>query len=76
NEHYQSLLAEGVASTDDARRLQLFRDAEAQLNADSPSIPIYYYQSRHLVRPYVKGWRGNVMDRNPSRNLWLGAGEG
>jgi oligopeptide transport system substrate-binding protein len=76
NDRFESLLVQGVGSTDDARRLQLFRDAEAQLNADAPSIPVYYYQSRHLVRPYVQGWKGNVMDRNPSRNLWLAAGGG
>ncbi len=72
---FETLLGEAVTSTNDGRRLALFQQAEAQLNADSPSIPVYYYQSRHLVRPYVRGWQGNVMDRNPSRNLWLAAGE-
>lgn len=73
SERFESLLGEAVATPDDARRLSLFREAEAQLNEDAPAIPIYYYQSRHLVRPYVRGWLGNVMDRNPSRNLWLSA---
>ncbi|MEY4763236.1 MAG: hypothetical protein RLZZ200_3093 [Pseudomonadota bacterium] len=72
---FESLLGEAVSTGDDARRMSIFRQAEALLDEDAPSIPIYYYQSRHLVRPYVGGWLGNVMDRNPSRNLWLGAGE-
>jgi oligopeptide transport system substrate-binding protein len=73
---FESLMKSAVTSADDARRLRDFRSAEQILNQDEPFIPIYFYQSRHLVRPYVQGWHGNVMDRNPSQNLWLAAGGG
>ena len=71
---YERLLAEGVATGDNAQRQQLWRDAEVQLNADAAYIPVYYYQSRHLLRPWVQGWQSNLMDRHASRDLSITAG--
>ncbi len=68
---YEQALAEGNAIIDEPARLQALRRAEQQLNEDSPLLPVYYYQSRHLLRPTVQGFRGNVMDRHLSRDLWL-----
>lgn len=76
SEAYEALMHAAEQTPDDAARLRLYQQAEAVLNDDAPFVPVYFYQSRHLVRPYVKGWQGNVMDRNPSRNLWLAAGDG
>jgi oligopeptide transport system substrate-binding protein len=73
---YERLVARASASGDDAQRSRDYAAAEAVLNADAPFIPIYFYQSRHLLRPYVHGWQGNVMDRHLSRDLWLADGEG
>ena len=50
-------------------RLPLLQRAEAQLLATMPVIPLYYYVSRHLVRPDVTGFVDNVRDVHLSRYL-------
>ena len=52
-------------------RFQLFHQAEAILNEDAPMLPVYFYVSAHLIKPYVKGWQSNVMDRNLSRYMYI-----
>ena len=71
NANYERLIALGSTTGDAAQRAQAWQQAEAQLNADAAYIPVYYYQSRHLIRPWVKGWQGNIMDRHLSRDLWF-----
>ena len=50
-------------------RLELLRLAEERLLDQAVIIPLYYYVSRHLVRPEVRGFEDNVMDVHLSR--WL-----
>jgi oligopeptide transport system substrate-binding protein len=50
-------------------RLELLQQAEAQLLETMPVIPLYYYVSRHLVRPDVRGFTDNVRDIHLSRYL-------
>lgn len=50
-------------------RLQRLRQAEARLLETVPAIPLYYYVSRHLVRPGIGGWQDNVRDIHLSRYL-------
>jgi oligopeptide transport system substrate-binding protein len=50
----------------------LFR-AEQRLLEKHIVIPLYYYVSRHLVHPDVRGWRDNPMDIHPSRWMALAA---
>jgi oligopeptide transport system substrate-binding protein len=56
------ILHEAPATQDQAARYALFEEAERILMAEMPLIPIYVYQSKHLVRPEVKGMPGNIMD--------------
>jgi oligopeptide transport system substrate-binding protein len=74
NDRFESLLDRALASPDDAGRMALYAQAEAELNADAINLPLYFYQSRHLVRPDVRGWQDNAMDRLATRNLWLDRG--
>jgi oligopeptide transport system substrate-binding protein len=71
NANYERLIALGSATGDAQQRTQAWQQAESQLNADAAFIPVYYYQSRHLIRPWVQGWQGNITDRHLSRDLWL-----
>ncbi len=57
-----------------ARRLYL-EEAERVMLADHPSIPIYFYVSKHLVSPRVQGWGDNVLDYHYSQHLSLKAAE-
>jgi oligopeptide transport system substrate-binding protein len=45
--------------------------AERQLLADVPLIPLYFYVSKHLVAPRVRGWYDTVMNVTYSKDLSL-----
>ena len=71
NPDYDALLAEAAATTDQSRRLSLLREAERVMLNDMPLMPIYFYVSKHLVRPRVRGWSDNTLDVHLSRHLAL-----
>ncbi len=68
---YERVMAEAVRETDEAARNLLYNQAERLLDEQAPFLPIYFYQSRHLLRSYVQGWRDNANDLHPSRDLYL-----
>jgi len=64
-----ALEAAGVASgTERAAKLA---EAERQLLADVPLIPLYFYVSKHLVAARVQGWYDNVMNVTYTKDLAL-----
>jgi len=67
NPQYDALVAQAAAAADPARRRALLEQAERVLLEDLPVLPLYFYVSRHLVKPYVRGWQPNVMDHHYSR---------
>lgn len=69
NAAYDALIDRAAAERDTARRYALFAQAERMLNADAAYVPLYYYATRHLVKPFVRGWHSNIMDRNLSRYM-------
>jgi oligopeptide transport system substrate-binding protein len=71
NPAYDRLIDAAGQESDNSRRYKLFEQAERQLNDDAAYIPLYYYATRHLVKPYLRGWQSNVMDRNLSRYMYL-----
>ncbi len=54
------------------QRRRVLQQAEQLLMNDLPLIPLYYYVSRHLVKPEVEGFVPNVMDVHLSRYLTVG----
>jgi oligopeptide transport system substrate-binding protein len=38
-------------------------------------IPLYFYVSKHLVKPEVEGWQDNILNYHYSQHLSLGAAE-
>lgn len=67
NPRYDALVAQAAATPDAARRRALLEQAERVLLEDLPVLPLYFYVSKHLVKPYVRGWQPNVMDHHYSR---------
>lgn len=68
---YDALLRSARNEPDNARRYRLLAEAEARLDAEGASLPFLYYSLRHLIKPYLKGWRMNTQDRSPSRFLYV-----
>ncbi len=68
---YDALVDKASYEADPAYRRRLLQAAERQLLADLPIIPLYHYVNKHLMKPYVKGYAGNVLDHHYSKNLWI-----
>lgn len=68
---YDALLERAAVTVDAGERAKLLAQAEAKVLADVPAIPIYFYVSKHLVSPRVRGWTDNVLDYHYSKDLQL-----
>jgi oligopeptide transport system substrate-binding protein len=66
---FDALIARADAEPDEARRNALLAQAEARLLAAQPVLPLYFYTSKHLVKPWVDGFTANPLDHHASRFL-------
>jgi oligopeptide transport system substrate-binding protein len=65
-------LLDAAANTADAdARRGLLANAERTMLEDYPVIPLYFFVSKRLVKPYVVGVRPNPLDRVGSKDLSL-----
>lgn len=71
SEEYDSLITSAAAAVDTAKRRELLQNAERVMLRDHPVIPLYFYVSKHLVKPEVQGWYDNVMNVVYSKDLGL-----
>jgi oligopeptide transport system substrate-binding protein len=69
NKTYDRLIEVSTTEADSGKRMKILRDAERILMDELPIIPIYFYVSTNLVRPYVKGFDSNSRDSHPLWNL-------
>jgi oligopeptide transport system substrate-binding protein len=66
---YDRLTAAASIELDPEVRGDIMLAAEERMLAAYPMIPIYFYVSKHLVKPYVKGYEPNIMNRTHTRQL-------
>ncbi len=71
NPEYDRLLDAAQAELDLDRRAALLEQAERIMLADMPIIPIYYYVSKHMIKPWVRGHVGNIMDHDQHRRFYV-----
>jgi ABC-type oligopeptide transport system substrate-binding subunit len=64
---FDELLTAARNETDWNRNSALLRAAEQHLLNDYPVAPLYFFVSKHLVRPGVSGFEDNILDRHPTR---------
>ena len=66
---FRERLAKADAAKTEAARNAWLRAAEQNLLNAHALVPLYFYTSKHLVRPEVAGFEPNPLDRHASR--WL-----
>lgn len=66
---YDATLDAAQQETDIANRARKLMQAEALLLQDQAFMPLFFWVSGNLTRPYVKGWKGNNLDQHRSR--WI-----
>ncbi|MEX2367057.1 MAG: peptide ABC transporter substrate-binding protein [Pseudohongiellaceae bacterium] len=67
------VLHEAPRKLDTDERFELYYQAENMLMEAMPIIPIYTYQTKHLVHPSVQGMPENIMDYSNFRYVYLEA---
>jgi len=71
NSDYDSLLKQSAIEKDPNKRRQLLEQAEQTMLADYPMMPVYFYVTKRLIKPYVRGYQGNIMDHHYTKNMHL-----
>ena len=71
NAEYDKLIAEAAREPDKAKRIEILQSAERLLMEEMPIIPIYYYVSRNMVRPRVRGLYNTLQDMHPLHAIWI-----
>jgi oligopeptide transport system substrate-binding protein len=69
NPEFDALLDQAAATIDMQKRREGLEAAERVMLDDYPIIPLYYFVSKRLVKPYVLGVRPSPLDRVPSKAL-------
>jgi oligopeptide transport system substrate-binding protein len=69
NPSFDQILDRAANTADPGIRRDLLENAEKTMLADYPSIPLYFFVSKRLVKPYVQGVKPNPLDRVGSKEL-------
>ena len=70
---FDALIVQADNTADSAQRNALLAQAESRLLDQQAMLPLYFYTSKHLVKPTVHGFRANPLDHHASRFLTLDA---
>ena len=71
NPVYDAFLRLARMEMDPARRMHILQQAEAVLLEEMPVLPIYTYAINELVKPYVRGFYPDPMNRHPLKHVWI-----
>ncbi|MFL5760571.1 MAG: peptide ABC transporter substrate-binding protein [Thermomicrobiales bacterium] len=71
NDRFERLLAQAAAEPNEAKRIDLYAQAQQLLLDDGVVMPLYYDVSYTLVRPYVKGLDVTAIGILGFEHIWL-----
>jgi len=71
SEDYDEFLRLAAAEGDLERRAEYMQQAEAVLLEDLPVMPIYFYVTSRLVKPWVVGYESNIMSHHRSKDIYI-----
>ncbi len=69
NARYDRLIEQAERETNPAKRMALFRAAEAILMDELPILPIFFYHYQNLIHPSIRGHRNNPLNSFDFRRL-------
>jgi oligopeptide transport system substrate-binding protein len=71
NKEFDGLIDRTNNTADNAKRLEMFQQAEAILLDEAPLIPLYFRPQVYARRPDVRGWTTNVVGFHEFNRMWL-----
>ena len=71
NEEFDAVMDQAARQLNPKWRRVHLEEAERVFLADHAVIPLYFFVSKHLVSPEVRGWGDNVLDYHYSQHLSL-----
>ena len=71
NEEFDEVMDQAARQLNPQWRRVHLEEAERVFLADHAVIPLYFFVSKHLVSPEVRGWGDNVLDYHYSQHLSL-----
>lgn len=71
NAAFDSLFTLAIRTADEARRMELYAQADQVMISDAPIIPIYYYKDHRLLQKRVRNFPQNAMEHRSYREVWL-----
>ena len=71
NDEFDAVMDQAARQVNPRWRRVHLEEAERVFLADHAVIPLYFYVSKHLVSPEVRGWGDNVLDYHYSQHLSL-----
>jgi oligopeptide transport system substrate-binding protein len=66
---YNELLDRAASAVDATNRREFLQNAEKMMLSDYPILPIYFFSSKRLIKPYVAGATPNPLNRLYSKHL-------
>ena len=71
NDEFDAIMDQAASQLNPKWRRVHLEEAERVFLSDHAVIPLYFYVSKHLVSPQVRGWEDNVLDYHYSQHLSL-----
>jgi len=71
SEAFNKPFAEALQTTDDAKRLKLYAEAENIAAFEAPCIPLFYQEHYRILQPWVRDNPLDPMNRIDLKYVWL-----
>lgn len=69
SEEYDTLVRKAAVELDVDKRAEYLQEAERVLLDDMPLIPLYFYVTSKMVKPWVVGYEPNIMDHYRTQDV-------
>lgn len=71
NPAFDALVDQAARTADPKRRRQMLEDSEQMMLSEYPIVPLYFFVSKRLVKPFVHGVQSNPLNHVNSKYLQI-----